>query len=87
MRNNRDVHMATFGATLQPNGSYIDRDGDTSWYNEEGDFHRLDGPAVIHASGSVRWWINGKHFKSVKIWLKYTNHTDEQKLLLRLQYD
>ena len=32
----------------------------TVWYNEEGEVHRTDGPAVEYAVGSKYWYINGK---------------------------
>jgi len=28
--------------------------------NESGQYHREDGPAIIHNSGSKEWFINGK---------------------------
>ena len=38
----------------------IDQDGNKFWYNEQGQRHRLDGPAVIFADGNKAWWSHGK---------------------------
>lgn len=33
------------------------------WYNEEGDLHREDGPAVeLALFGKKEWWVNGKRY-------------------------
>jgi len=37
----------------------IDEYGTKHWYNDRGEFHREDGPAVEYASGNKEWWING----------------------------
>jgi hypothetical protein len=36
---------------------YEDR---TYWFNEELQFHRLDGPAAEHSNGRKAWYQNGK---------------------------
>ena len=36
---------------------YEDR---TEWFNEQGQFHREDGPTIEYADGYKAWWINGK---------------------------
>jgi hypothetical protein len=33
--------------------------GPKYWTNEKGEFHRLDGPALIY-DGNTEWWVNGK---------------------------
>lgn len=42
------------------NGKYAKafKSGYKAWFNH-GLFHRLDGPAVIRATGVVEWWVNG----------------------------
>ena len=35
-------------------------DTHTVWYNLEGKYHRIDGPAIEYADGYKEWWINGK---------------------------
>jgi len=37
----------------------IDENGNKSWINANGDFHRLDGPARERKSGTKEWWQNG----------------------------
>jgi hypothetical protein len=34
--------------------------GDIFYYNENGELHREDGPAVEYSSGSKHWCLNGK---------------------------
>jgi hypothetical protein len=38
----------------------IDKFGTKFWYNDNGQLHRDDGPAVEYANGSRLWYINGK---------------------------
>jgi hypothetical protein len=37
----------------------IDTDGNIRYYNEQGQFHREDGPAIEYASGTKYWYLNG----------------------------
>jgi hypothetical protein len=41
----------------------IDRRGNKRWYNEKGEFHREDGPAVEDISGWKEWRINDKRHR------------------------
>ena len=92
MDSNRNFDMI-FGAVEQGDGSYIDRDGTITWYTEAGEYHNEDGPAIAFPSGGTRWWgtgqfgwyLNGIHL-SLSEWLIESNKTDEEKMLLRLQY-
>jgi hypothetical protein len=81
---NRDYDMM-FGAVKQSDGSYIDRAGCITWYNKHGEWHREDGPAVIYASGNIRWLLNDKVYSFAE-WLIELNMPDEQKMMLRLCY-
>jgi len=38
----------------------VENNGDTYWKNEEGEYHRLDGPAIERAKGNKLWYRNGK---------------------------
>ena len=38
----------------------IDEHGNKRWYNEQGQLHRTDGPALIYPHGTQYWYINGK---------------------------
>jgi hypothetical protein len=59
-------------------------DGAAFWF-QHGDLHREDGPAAIYASGKVRWVLN-RHSYSFDEWLEKTPISDEQKVMLKLQY-
>ena len=41
----------------------IDTDGTKRWYNEDGLYHRLDGPAIELLNGTKRWYLNGKQHR------------------------
>jgi hypothetical protein len=40
---------------------YEDR---TYWFNENGQLHRLNGPAIEYSSGSEQWYQNGKRHRT-----------------------
>jgi hypothetical protein len=43
----------------------IDKYGSKIWYNEKGEIHRTDGPAVELSNGiNKQWWINGKRHRT-----------------------
>jgi len=42
----------------------IDNFGNKLWRNKDGEFHRLDGPAVEFADGDKQWWIKGNLHRS-----------------------
>ena len=44
-----------------PGGGWYEIDdlGDKRWYNDRGEIHRLDGPAVEWADGGRGWCVNG----------------------------
>jgi hypothetical protein len=37
--------------------------GTKRWFDENGELHRLDGPAVEWRHGSKAWWVNGKRHR------------------------
>lgn len=41
----------------------IDEHGNKFWYNEQGHFHREDGPAIEMADGDKTWLQNGQHHR------------------------
>jgi hypothetical protein len=90
----RDHNITHFGAILLPNGSYIDKYGCIHWYNNKGERHREDGPALICPKGNSSWNLNkgnsywylynkGHPFNR---WLKLAPISDENKMILKLQY-
>ena len=36
------------------------KNGDKTWKNPAGQYHRTDGPAVERANGTKEWWFNGQ---------------------------
>tara|TARA_B110000503_G_scaffold135395_1_gene215938 strand:+ start:1937 stop:2203 length:267 start_codon:yes stop_codon:yes gene_type:complete len=86
-KSSRDRDIVDFAAVQQPDGSYFDRSGTISWYNEVGQLHKVDGPAIIYPDGcGVDWCLNDKHYLFNE-WLIKLNKTDEEKMMLKLQYD
>jgi hypothetical protein len=82
-----DIDHAYHKTVRQPNGSYLNTQGTSTWYNELGQHHRIDGPSIIYTrNGPKRWYLNGKLY-DFNEWLTLTPIPDEQKLLLRLQYE
>ena len=82
----RNYDIDYLAAVEQADGSYLNEYGDITWYdNEEGRRHREDGPAVIRTNGKLFWYLNGVYLP-FKRWLLLTPISDEQKMLLRLQY-
>ena len=35
----------------------------TEWYNKQGQFHRIDGPADEYKNGNKFWWLNGQRHR------------------------
>jgi hypothetical protein len=83
--NNRDWSIEFSAAVQQPDSSWVLDDGTTRWYNEEGDRHRLDGPAIIN-DGNIYWYLNNVNY-SFDNWCTTLNIPDETKFLLRLRYE
>lgn len=58
----------------------IDTQGNKSWYNSKGEFHRLDGPALEFANGDKFWYKNNQlhrldgpacdYADGIKLWLR-----------------
>jgi hypothetical protein len=87
--NHREKDIKYAGAIQQPDGSYINERNIVTWYNSKGRRHNSTGPAVIFSELSThphQWYLNGKRYL-FKDWLLLTPITDEQKLLLVLQYE
>jgi hypothetical protein len=84
---NRDDDIEQFGAEEQSDGSYLTKCGHRVWYNEKGEYHREDGPAIIyHDDPESWWWLNNIDY-CFNDWCIELNKSDEDKMLLRLQYE
>jgi hypothetical protein len=57
-----------------------------AWSDEENDFHREDGPAVMYDTGSVSWYVHGIPCCSNKEYQQATGLSDEDMLILILKY-
>lgn len=40
--------------------------GTIEYFDQDGKFHREDGPAIIHSDGSERWFLHGELFAKRK---------------------
>ncbi len=54
----------------------VDDRGDIRWFNEKGQYHREDGPAIESKDGSKLWWLNGIHYKEEE-WKEKVNKPKE----------
>jgi hypothetical protein len=60
-------------------------DGTKFWYLND-KLHRTDGPAIEYADGASEWWLYGERL-SFDSWIEITiGITDEEKVMLKLQY-
>jgi hypothetical protein len=41
----------------------VDDSGIIKWYNENNEFHREDGPAVVWSNGDKFWYLNDKRHR------------------------
>jgi hypothetical protein len=73
------------GKTHRDDGPAVEwSDGDKAWY-QHGKVHRTDGPAVEYANGENYWYLNDKRL-SFDEWLHTVNMSDEDKVMMKLQY-
>ena len=42
------------------NGCKLHKNGNKTWKNSAGQYHRTDGPAIERADGTKEWYINGQ---------------------------
>ena len=61
----------------------IERFENATAFYKDGKFHREDGPAIIHGTGSVRWHLNGDAYFNINDWAKAVGifDTDEFTML------
>lgn len=88
-----DHHNNNYGPLiLQSDGSWLHADGEYFWYNESGQVHREDGPAIIEKYDCglpvydiYCWYLNDIDF-SFGDFLDETPASDEVKMMLKLKY-
>ena len=66
----RDKLALVSTAIARPNGS-------VEWRDEQGRLHREDGPALIHANGSEKWYLNGVRHRDDGPACVYVNGTEK----------
>jgi hypothetical protein len=86
----------------------LDREGTKRWHDSNGQFHRVDGPAVEYVDGHKVWYQHGKRHRddgpamewvsgakswylndiylSFDEWLPKVKMSDEDKVMMKLQY-
>tara|TARA_R110000851_G_scaffold113803_1_gene238636 strand:+ start:342 stop:560 length:219 start_codon:yes stop_codon:yes gene_type:complete len=62
----------------------VNRFGDKFWMLHT-KIHRDDGPAIEYADGYKSWWLNDNPLTFDK-WLDKVNMSDEDKVMMKLQY-
>ena len=55
----------------------VDNNGTKRWYNEQGQRHREDGPAIDCANGTKYWYHNDKRHREDGPAVERTNGTKE----------
>jgi hypothetical protein len=55
----------------------VDNDKTICWYNDKGEYHRLDGPAIEFASGYKAWFVKDKRHRLDGPAIEYANGTKE----------
>ena len=53
----------------------IDKDGTIRYYNEQGQLHREDGPAVEYIDGTKVWFLNDKRHREDGPAIEYASGT------------
>jgi hypothetical protein len=86
MSNSKEFAINYLNAVKHHNGSYIDEHNTQRWYNEAGQIHRDDGPAIVYRSGNSYWYFKGDMYHFFNEWIKLSEAPDKTKLLLKLQY-
>jgi hypothetical protein len=88
---NREINIRKYDAVLHADGSYRNKRGSIHFFDEDGRFHNEHGPSIIHPSGMrramplARWYLHGKPL-SFDQWIVRSPISDEEKMMLRLQY-
>jgi hypothetical protein len=59
MSEKTSTHIQQTDLQLDSSEPSIDIYATKRWYNENGQLHREDGPAVERANGNNEWWLNG----------------------------
>jgi hypothetical protein len=64
----------------------IEDENGTKFWRMNKKIHRIDGPAIVWYDGHKEWWWYGRQFTFEK-WLDLNDElTEEEKVMLKLQY-
>ena len=74
---NHELHRDNDPAIEGVNGAQF-------WY-QHGNRHRTDGPAIEWSDGTKRWYLNDQRM-SFEEWLNKVKMSDEDKVMMKLQY-
>jgi hypothetical protein len=64
--------------------AYENSNSNNAWY-QHGKVHRDDGPAVEWPNGATLWYLNDQRLSFDK-WLDKVDMSDEDKVMMKLQY-
>jgi hypothetical protein len=56
---------------------FINIHGTKYWRNDNGDFHREDGPAIEWTNGDKEWYIDGKRHREDGPAIEYVNGSQD----------
>jgi hypothetical protein len=59
--------------------------GERRWFDSNGQFHRVDGPAIEWPDG-YNWWYLHDHKLTFDEWLDQVDISDEDKVMMKLKY-
>jgi hypothetical protein len=62
MLSTKEFDIKHNGVVAHYDGTYINDIGSLFWYNEAGERHREDGPAIIFAGGTSCWYLNDTEY-------------------------
>lgn len=60
--------------------------GSKYWTNSKSQLHRIDGPAIITASGIKAFYLNGQHIEDAEF-IKLIDGNPENILVAKLKYN
>jgi hypothetical protein len=72
--------------TVSPDGNFFEGVDGVKLYELDRRMHRIHGPAIEWADGSLAWCFDGKYMTFAKWLIANTQISDEVKVMLKLKY-
>ena len=72
---NTEVKNSTTSVQYDEGSGVAERCTGNRYWRVEGEYHRLDGPAIMYANGTSIWYINGDLHREDGPACEYTNGT------------